>query len=57
MAPDVAEIPNYAQVVVSCVTILDLRKTHKPTVVPDAGLQFQDIGDDSSDSGVDHMLD
>ncbi len=33
------------------------RKEHRPMPVPDAGLRFQNIGDDSSDSGIDHILD
>ena len=34
-----------------------LRQEHKPEVSPDASLKFDNIGDDSSDSGVEHMLD
>lgn len=34
-----------------------LRKEHRPMPVSDAGLHFQNIGDDSSDSGIDHILD
>lgn len=32
------------------------RKTNTPTVVPDAGLRFENIDDDSSDSGLEQLL-
>ena len=34
-----------------------LRQEHRPEVSPDANLKFDNIGDDSSDSGVEKMLD
>lgn len=37
--------------------LLKPRATQKPVVSPDAGLKFEDIGDHSSDSGIDHILD
>lgn len=35
---------------------LEPRKSHKPKPTPDSGLAFDDIDDDSSDSGIDHIL-
>ena len=32
------------------------RKSQKPKPTTDSGLAFDDIGDDSSDSGIDHIL-
>ena len=34
-----------------------LRQEHRPTAAPDTNLKLEDIGDDSSDSGVEHLLD
>ena len=36
---------------------IDLRQEHRPTTAPDTNLKLEDIGEDSSDSGVEHLLD
>ena len=36
---------------------ITLRKEHRPSAVPDTNMKFEDIGEDSSDSGVEHLLD
>jgi len=38
------------------VTAVHPRKTNTPAVVPDAGLRFENIDDDSSDSGLEQLL-